>query len=163
MVELKDLIERVEKLKGGDRALDADIVRTLCPGATVGTYIQDDDGDVVFHAQALGIENKAVCPAFTKSVDAALALAEGIRHAYGRKIICMFHACGQLSAGDMDYDPRARPDNSVTVGWGAHVAFYTNGALNETSGYERYWYGDTPALAILLALLRALNQSEGKS
>jgi hypothetical protein len=157
---LVELIAKVEAATGPDRDLDADILRALCPGATVGTYIVGDDADVVFHAQALGISDKSTCPAFTGSVDAALALAEGIRHAYGRKIICMFHACGQLSAGDMDYDPRARPDNSVTVGWSAHVAFYTNRDLNETAGYERYWYGDTPALAIVLATLRALSSSE---
>ena len=156
---VSDLIERVTKATGADRELDADIVRTLCPGATVGTYIVGDDADVVFHAQAIGIPDKAVCPALTSSVDAALSLAEGIRHAFGRKIICMFHAGGQLSAGDMDYDPRALPDNSVTVGWSAHVAFYTDRHLNRTHAPDGYSFGRNPALAIVLATLRAIRSS----
>lgn len=156
MSTIAELLERVERATGPDRQLDADIIRTLAPGSTVGTYIDDDDGDVVFHAEALGIRNKSICPALTGSVDAALALAEGVRHLYGRKIICMFYAGGQLSAGDMEYDPRARPDNSVTVGWSAHIAFYTDRNLNRTDAvHERFWFGATPALAILAALLRA--------
>ena len=89
MSTIAELLERVERATGPDRELDADIIRTLAPGSTVGTYIYEDDGDVVFHAEALGIPNKSICPALTGSVDAALGLAEGVRHLYGRKMICM--------------------------------------------------------------------------
>ena len=158
---LVELVERVTKAEGPDRGLDAAIHAAFFP--------ETFDGDAEhYSALAPSLLNRAdraylaeFVPAYTSSADAALAFAEGIRHRYGRKIICMFHACGQLPAGDMDYDPRARPDNSVTVGWGAHVAFYTDRNLNQSDGGgDRYWYGDTPALAIILATLRALSSQE---
>ena len=78
MADLAALIARVEAASGPDREIDADLIRTLVPGSTVGTYITDDSGDIVFHAEALGIRNKWPAPAYTGSVDPALDLAEHV-------------------------------------------------------------------------------------
>mgnify|MGYP003451725942 CR=1 FL=1 len=68
------LADRVEALTGPDRGVDADIVLFICRGATVGHYTADDDGDIVFHAAAIGIRDKSTCPHFTASLDAAMTL-----------------------------------------------------------------------------------------
>lgn len=99
-------------------------------------------------------------PFYTASVDAALALAERVSHKNGMKLICFFCAGGQLMPDnadetDPDYHPLAKIDNSVTVGWLSHVAFYKSGG-SETYGPERYTHARTPALAIIAALLSAI-------
>ena len=68
------LADRVEALTGPDRGVDAAIVLAICRGATVGHYAADDDGDIVFHAAAIGIRDKSTCPHFTASLDAAMTL-----------------------------------------------------------------------------------------
>lgn len=68
------LSERLLAGEGPDRELDAEIVRTICPGATVGHYTADDDGDIVFHAAPFGISDKSTCPTYTASLEAALTL-----------------------------------------------------------------------------------------
>lgn len=74
--QLESLRQRVAEATGPDRQIDAALVTTLCPGATVGEYIHGEGYDVVFHAYELGIYNKARCPEYTASLDAALALVE---------------------------------------------------------------------------------------
>ncbi|WP_454798607.1 hypothetical protein [Novosphingobium lindaniclasticum] len=68
------LAARVEATEGPDRELDALIVTTLCPGATVSEYIAGEGDDIVFHAETLGIRNKDCCPWYTHSLDAAMTL-----------------------------------------------------------------------------------------
>ena len=73
------LADRVEAMTGPDRGVDAAIVLAICRGATVGHYAADDDGDIVFHAAAIGIRDKSTCPHFTASLDAAMTLVpEGV-------------------------------------------------------------------------------------
>lgn len=71
---LNKLADRVERAGGPDRELDALIVTSLCPGATVSEYIRGEGDDIVFHAEALGIRNKDCCPWYTASLDAAMTL-----------------------------------------------------------------------------------------
>ena len=84
------LADRVEALTGPDRGVDAAIVLAICRGATVGHYAADDDGDIVFHAAAIGIRDKSTCPHFTASLDAAMTLVpEGMiarRYVAGRLV-----------------------------------------------------------------------------
>jgi hypothetical protein len=106
------------------------------------------------------------CKALYGSIDAAVALAERTVAINGRKLICFFCAGGQLTPenaepGSLDYHPLAKVDNSVTVGWLAHVAFYN--ADGSCSGPERYSHGATASLAILAALFSTLPNTQGKA
>lgn len=83
MTSLSELADAVEGLSEPSREMDARIVTTLCPGATVSEYVKGEGDDIVFHAEALGIRNKDCCPWFTHSLDAALTLVpEGQEWAY---------------------------------------------------------------------------------
>ena len=67
----------IQKIKADDpppRTLDFEIVTALCPGATVGHYTADDDGDIVFHAKDIGIPDKSACPFFLTDLTAARSL-----------------------------------------------------------------------------------------
>lgn len=130
------LRERVKGLSGADREVDALIVATLCPGATVGTYIVGDDGDIVFHAQALGIQNKSLCPTYTESIDAALALVE-------RVLPGVWWLVGK---------GRTR---TVEPLYGVHLM--REGSLDDVIGEGE---AETPSLAIILALLSALKETD---
>lgn len=156
---LSDIVRRLEESGGPDRDIDADIyIEFNIPAERVGR-LDRRGGCVGWWPKDAPYESAVDVPRYTASLDAAIALVERMEHAYGRKIIC-FHAAGQLMAGDMDYDPRARPDNSVTVGWCAHVAFFDSRDANSTFGPDRYSYARTPALAVLTALFRALEAKE---
>lgn len=72
--KIRALIEKIRETGAPDRALDFEIVTTLCPGATVGHYMADDDGDIVFHASDMGIRDKSVCPFFLSDLSAARSL-----------------------------------------------------------------------------------------
>lgn len=67
MADYSDLIARLEKAEGRDRAIDADLIRTLAGGASEhwysawGTHVTDD-----------------TVPAVTASLDAAIALTEKV-------------------------------------------------------------------------------------
>ena len=142
MSQLPALLERVERATGPDRDLDADIVRTLAsPDATVGTYIEGMGDDIVFHAQALGIPNKAECPAYTASIDAALALANRLLN----------------STPDSPEHPLEISISSVGHSkfgpW--HCRIWSE---RHDDGNGDPNYGATPALAILSALLHSLIQ-----
>lgn len=86
MTDLPALLSRLEAAEGPSRELDSEIVRVLCPSAVVTTYLASDDEDSVFHAQSLGLSDRASVPAYTASLDAALALAERALPGWGWSI-----------------------------------------------------------------------------
>lgn len=141
-----DLIARMEKLTGPDRLIDQDIYCEL------GLATADENGILIAYR----------APDYSASIDAAVALINQIKHLHGRKVICMFAAGGQITGDDADYDPRSLPDNSQTVGWMAHVAFYEPTGGSKTYGPERYSHATNPAIALLIALLRALLALQGE-
>lgn len=136
--DLKSLRERVDAATGADREIDALIVRTLCPEAHVGLYVVGDDEPTVFHAQLLGIANKSELPHLTASIDASLALVEA-----------------KLPGRDIDLEIReTMADGKVLRVTDATIypPAYSEG--------EQYFtaYGSSPALALLSALLAAVDE-----
>ena len=126
---IAELIERLEKAEGPDREIDADLVCVCCPGALVSQYIASDAEPSVFHAHALGLSDRSDVPAYTSSLDAALSLVE-------RKLPGV-----HWSVSNAAVKPRANvwmPQPTRPI-----MGPYSSGA--------------TPALAVCLALLRALS------
>lgn len=163
MPDYSELLSRIEQASGPDRELDVAIAVAVLDPKREKNYWMWQSGRPQGSAPKPDSEfwGSRNTPTFTASLDSTVALVERMEHAYGRKIIC-FHAGAQLMAGDMDYDPRAKPDNSVTVGWCAHVAFFDSRHANSTFGPDSYSHGKTPALALLSALFRALSAREAK-
>lgn len=172
MTNYSDIIDRLEKADGPSRELDAQITASL-NSAVLKPYPQTDDYGPkakwqfwsMDGAHFLGNENKFAVEPVTSSIDAAVAMCEWMVATEGRKLICFFCAGGQLTPynadeGSPDYHPLAKIDNSVTVGWLAHVAFYQEDG--DSVGPERYAHGRTASLAILIALFRAL-QAQGRT
>lgn len=154
---IQNLIERCEKATGPDRELDHRIHGAL------GIVNADGYGAYPSYEAwvAASIANRWNAPAYTASIDAAVALAEGLSHRHGMKLICFFCAGAQLmpynaDETDPDYHPLAKIDNSVTVGWMSHVAFYKPYGGSVTYGPDTYSHGSNAPLAIILATLRAL-------
>lgn len=171
MSKYTDIIARLEKAEGPDRELDSEInvLLRIMPEsgpdwiANFPVWRSRLDGRIeVVHEDGTGgvhWEPKL----FTASLDAAIGLVERQIATEGRKLICFFCAGGQLTPFNADkhspdYHPLAKIDNSVTVGWMAHVAFYC--ADGGTSGPESYSHGRTAPIAILIALFRALEAQE---
>ena len=166
MSKYTDIIARLEKAEGPDRVLGEDVL-LACGWRKVPTgyfYGQmhwwapppPNDGRG-FDADNFRQHNPLA------SLDAAIGLVERQIATEGRKLICFFCAGGQLTPFNADkhspdYHPLAKIDNSVTVGWMAHVAFYC--ADGGTSGPESYSHGRTAPIAILIALFRALEAQE---
>lgn len=156
MSDLAELLARVEAATDFDRDLDRDIGIAIDGWKVIAErtlYVPFED---TYYADHPG----SMYPSLTESIDAAVSLADRITHRYGRKLICFFCAGGQLMPHnaddtDPDYHPLAKIDNSVTVGWLSHVAFFKPDG-GETYGPERYSHGANAALAIIAALLRAL-------
>lgn len=126
---IAELIERLEKAEGPDREIDADLVCVCCQGALVSQYIASDAEPSVFHAHALGLSDRSDVPAYTSSLDAALSLVE-------RKLPGV-----HWSVSNAAVKPRANvwmPQPTRPI-----MGPYSSGA--------------TPALAVCLALLRALS------
>jgi len=160
--DVEALLERVKAAKAPDREIDADIMAANFKWAQRGLpYLGAlciGDEPVYWHAPDPWYKREV--PELTGSIDAIVTLIHEDKYEWGRKVICGFFAGGQLfpdqsSPDDSDYDPRARPDNSVTVGWMAHVAYYKPVTGSETYGPEEYCHGRTAALALCQAYLTA--------
>lgn len=154
---MRELIERLEKATGPDRELDYEIGLAT---KDIPLHWRFSEGNIL---SSFDLVRNSECN-YTASLDAAVALAERVHHAHGRKLICFFCAGGQLTpenadAESADYHPLAKIDNSVTVGWMSHVAFMKNGS-GESFGPDRYSHGKTAPIAVCLALLRALTALE---
>ena len=178
MSKYAEIIELLEKSTGPSRWLDARIDAALRIGTEkmrAGGYEWAWDNFPVWarHMQAAGMcgvmhTNGDLgliwdSERFTASIDCAVALSESVVALEGRKLICFFCAGGQLTPYNADetspdYHPRAKVDNSVTVGWMAHVRFYN--ADGSSEGAEDYSHGKTAPISILLALFRALEAKE---
>lgn len=145
------ILNRLRSAESGSRELDWRIAEYL---GDIEAY--PEEADPPFR---IGSPFEKAIPAFSTSIDAALALVERIVAVNGRKVICFFCAGGQLTPENadktsVDYHPLAKIDNSVTVGWMAHVAFYL--PEGKCKGPETYSHGKTAPLAILTALFSAL-------
>lgn len=136
---IAELIERLEKAEGPDREIDADLVCVCCPGALVSQYIASDAEPSVFHAHALGLSDRSDVPAYTSSLDAALSLVE--RRGW-RPYTLDASIKGRFSWMLASQDQRALTDDEGREYMGTAYA----------SGVH-----STPALAVCLALLRALS------
>lgn len=141
---IAELIERLEKAEGPDREIDADLVCVCCPGALVSQYIASDAEPSVFHAHALGLSDRSDVPAYTSSLDAALSLVE-------RK----------LPGWKRELEEHVPTDKWPHAVFGNH--YWTATIISpEWDGSGGDWRaaeecGKTPALAVCLALLRALS------
>lgn len=137
MVELDDLIERVEKATGADRALD---------GAIYWHLLEENRTERELWWVELQFQTGAVngdwrAP-YTASLDAALALVE-------RKL-----------PGCVWGISRFRRAHGAIV---YHVELFNiDGDAPHAADDHFRAEGITPALAVILALLRALKSSEGK-
>lgn len=147
-VKLSELLERVERAGGLDRELDADIWWVLSHADAERCFNNGATGMPRHYPPMLPIPSgigragvRAMAPAFSASLDAALALVERVLPGWG----------GTITLGDptrskdlgqpcVILQPHMRND----VGWalGSRARFPANAA--------------TPALALLAALLRAL-------
>ena len=166
MSDLSSLIARLDKAEGPDRELDCQIAVAVdgfyelppkWEGGPVGYGYTDAEGTPIHP----GHGGDQLVRRYTSSIDAAVSLAESVVAKEGRKLICFFCAGGQLTPynaeeGYPDFHPKAKIDNSVTVGWMSHVAFYNEDGTSE--GDPSYSHGRTAALAICLSTLRALDQ-----
>lgn len=86
MTDYSDLIERVGKAEGPDREIDADLVRTCCPGSRVSQYLASDEEPSVFHAHTIGLNDRADVPRYTESLDAALSLVDRMLPGWTRSV-----------------------------------------------------------------------------
>lgn len=142
---LQDLLTRVEQAQEGSRELDAEIAVALryggerYPNKPLGTFSPG-------HVQAdLGRDGWSVgwtVPAFTTSLDAALALIERKLPGWWWEVA---HGTAHKGAGPY---------------W---ASVYNNETLAATfDGTPDEAPGKTPALALVAALLRALSSQETK-
>lgn len=136
MTDLSELIERVEKATGPDRELDTCLWLKFTPGATrrvvhVKHAHSPAEWDIDETREASG--QLITVPAYTASLDAALALADRVLPG------CWWMAAkGRLRASEPLY--------------GARLFFGTDEAIGEAE------HEQSAALAIVLALLKALSQ-----
>lgn len=172
MSKYADIIERLKKATGPDRELDALIAAEIephhfdapgfAPIRPIPAFARDPSGDCI-RFEGGGIMGFHCFPRVTGSTDEAIVVAERVVAPEGRKLICFFCAGGQLTPWNTDetspdYHPKAKIDNSVTVGWMAHIRFYNSDGTS--TGADDYSHGKTAPLAILLALFRSLESKE---
>lgn len=156
--DIDALIERLEKATGPDRELDA----AICIGLQYGgansegaTNVRTDpewgdDNDLLFE-----IGTEECCnpiPCLTASVDAALALCERMLPGWRWGIASHSIKDGVYSEGPYIGKPKH------VDGFRAHVT-----KPSPLRPMPHIADARTPALAILLALLRSLNQGESRS
>ena len=149
---LREIIERPEKLTGGDREVDADIYESL--GYTVKRASEriTKQYRVTFTKswafQGPNTRRWLAMDRLTDSLDAAIALVE--------KMLPGWVVAG-LSNGTLD--PKYR-DVRLYTGWRANLGRVGAEITPETVGGQDFATGTapTPAIALLLALFRALEQ-----
>lgn len=131
------LLERVKELHGPDRAIDLELLARL---VQVGEWSENDI------AYALSdIEGTTCPPAYTASLDAAVALVERVRPGW------------ELDIGSVHRDFLNEGEHR----WMASIAGPVTWVKDAEYGYEEPDYehsegnGPTPALALLIALLRS--------
>ncbi len=137
MTDLRGLIERVEKATGLDRELDGAIHNALFGTA----YVRCTGSVTGFMTSATNNGNPTV-PIYTNSVDAALALVEKMRPGYRWGVSSVAIKIG------------AHPDGKTAYGEGFRAHVTKNSPLRPMPSTAD---APTPALAIILALLRSLD------
>lgn len=155
MTDIAGLIERLEAATGPDRELDAAIVAHL-NNASVRRYPpQTDFGPgarwqfwSLDGAHFLGNESKFPVPALTASLDAALALVERVRPGW-KVSLFIGHLTGKKN------------------GEGCRAELYAPGRPKRIAAQDWKWpkmaacyYAPTPAIALLIALLRTLETEQ---
>lgn len=148
MTDLSSLISRVEKATGPDRGLDAEISAVLephlfdAPGFTPERPIPSfryDPSENVIRFDGGGIMDVRFFPPVTSSIDAAVSLAERVLPGWGWGIT---HG----SEKEEDIQGNVFPKQ---VPMPAHLDCY---------GYHR-----VPAIALVLATLRAVQSQTGEA
>ncbi|WP_300573431.1 hypothetical protein [Phenylobacterium sp.] len=136
MTEIEGLIERLEKATGGDRELDLDIAQQFGWTNTGPNFLGSGiRADLIGFAPSTAMF--AAIPACTTSLDAALALVERVRPGW------------RFSCGD-DHDDTDQPC------WARVFP-----APREQHRGSGNWHGATPAIALLISLLRTLEPNNG--
>ena len=132
MSNLQELLERVEKAEGGDRAIDTALELLLLSATTKEFPGADPRSGLVLILDAK--ERWVTCDAdeYTASIDAAVALVE--RMLPGWKVAI-----------------------HIDTGGGAADAYVWN---PESADPQHQAFGETPALALIAALLRAMIAKE---
>jgi hypothetical protein len=155
--ELRDLIERLEKL-GGEvdetrrawlaQNLSCDIHAELLNPIPKGYHRISSSGRYLMASNRRGMSWSESVPDYIASLDAAVALVE--------KMLPGWVIAG-LSNGTLD--PKYR-DVRLYTGWRASLGRIGAEITPETVGGQDFATGTapTPAIALLLALLRALEQ-----
>ena len=141
--EIKLLIERLESASGPDRVLDGDLVLALggppddaMPFQSEVAWTYRGGGEWFTPSpRSIGLDIVWRCPAYTGSLDSALSLVE--RKLPGRDIV--------LEIKELMTDGVVRRITDATIG----APYYSD--EKATSGY-----GSNPPLALLIALLKAL-------
>lgn len=139
MTQLTDLIERLEKLEGPDAQVDADILMCIHPGSEWKPYrpraltkwLYDVNGKEICYG-------KEYVPRFTRSLEAALTLVpEGMR----------FGVSGTQS--------NVTPQPKKYHGW----VMPQDSCLADDE-FEG-WSDATPAIALMIAIMKARASAEG--
>ncbi len=135
MSQIAELIKRVEGLTGPDREMDVMVVYAFFPD--IGPYNGQCIGDepIFWHEPY----RKQPCPEFTASLDAVVALIERVRPGWG-------YAVRKKSIDPVSYDA------------GVASPYYWTGEGVEVDANAD---ASTPALALLLALLRSMEADRG--
>lgn len=146
---LRGLIERLEKLEGPDREIDAEI-NGLSHGGRVH-LVDLEDGVVVWEKPIDGMWVRRILklsrvPRYTASLDAAVALVERVLPGW---------------SGVVDFgteSPIRRADLYSPVKEMGEDEYGNPVEIRDDAGGE----GSTPAIALLIAALRALSQEPSK-
>ena len=142
MTDLTDLIARVEKLEGPDREVDDLIAVRVARMKPTTTYGHEVLGNLR--------EAPNRSPLYTASLDAALALVERVLPGWGGMVDFGALMCG-AAVHSADLWSPVREVGETEDGFPVDIR-------DEARGEAK-----TPALALILTLLRALQASEKQS
>ncbi|RFZ89392.1 hypothetical protein D0Y60_01820 [Shinella sp. WSJ-2] len=145
MTDLTSLIEKLEKAEGASRGLDAEISAVVephlfdAPGFTPIRPIPNfryDSGENVIRFEGGGLMDVHFFPPATSSIDAAVSLAERLLPGWMR---------------------------SMLTGLGKTSAYVRDKSILAPDKIEGEGYHATPAIALVLATLRALQQKDSSN